>query len=49
MARCTYKLTYFNVMGHAEIIRFIFVQAGVEYEDNRIAGKQWIKLKPSTP
>ena len=45
----TYKLTYFNGRGRAEIIRFIFAQAGVAYEDNRVAGEDWIKFKPSTP
>ena len=49
MATCTYKLTYFNDMGRGEIIRFIFAQAGVKYEDNRIAREQWQELKPSTP
>ena len=45
----TYKLTYFNVKGRAEGIRFIFAQAGVKYEDNRITKEQWQELKPSTP
>ena len=45
----TYKLTYFNGRGRAEIIRFIFVQAGVDYEDNRVGGEDWVKYKPTTP
>ena len=45
----TYKLTYFNTRGRAEISRFIFAQAGVAYEDNRVAGEDWVKFKPSTP
>ena len=45
----TYKLTYFNVRGRAETIRFIFAQAGVDYEDNRVAGEEWVKFKPTTP
>lgn len=45
----TYKLTYFNFTGAAELSRFIFAQAGVKYEDNRIEGADWPKLKPNTP
>ena len=45
----TYKLTYFNSRGRAEINRFIFAQAGVDYEDNRVAGEDWVKFKPTTP
>ena len=45
----TYKLTYFNARGRAETIRFIFAQAGVDYEDNRVAGEEWVKFKPTTP
>jgi len=43
------KLTYFNGRGRAEITRWIFAEAGVEFEDNRIEGKDWGKLKDSTP
>ena len=45
----TYKLTYFNARGAAEMVRFIFAQAGVKYEDVRVEGEEWPKLKPSTP
>ena len=44
-----YKLTYFNGRGRAELIRLILAQAGVKYEDNRVAGEQWTELKPKTP
>ena len=44
-----YKLTYFNVRGRAELIRLILAQAGVPYEDKRIVGEDWPKLKPQTP
>ena len=37
----TYKLTYFDIRGKAEIIRLIFAQAGVEYEDIRIGQDEW--------
>jgi glutathione S-transferase len=43
------KLTYFAGRGRAEITRWIFAEAGVEFEDNRIEGKDWAKLKDSTP
>merc|ERR1712227_171242 len=43
------KLTYFNAKGRAETIRLILAQAGVEYEDNRIARDQWPTVKKETP
>ena len=45
----TYKLTYFNTQGRAELIRFIFAQAGVQYEDKRITKEEWVELKSKTP
>ena len=45
----TYKLIYFNAKGRAELSRFIFAQAGVAYEDKRVEGAEWPKLKPNTP
>ena len=44
-----YKLTYFNIRGRAELIRLIFAQASVQYEDKRIAKEEWVELKPKTP
>ena len=44
-----YKLSYFNGRGRAEVIRLILAQAGVEYEDKRIAFEDWGQLKPQTP
>ena len=44
-----YKLVYFNAGGRAEVIRFIFAQAGVAYEDKRVERGEWEKLKPTTP
>ncbi|XP_041486062.1 hematopoietic prostaglandin D synthase-like [Lytechinus variegatus] len=41
----TYKLTYFDVRGRGEIIRLVFAQAGVEYEDDRIVGSTWDSIK----
>jgi len=43
------KLTYFNAKGRAETIRLILAQAGVEYEDYRIARDQWPTVKKETP
>ena len=45
----TYKLYYFPGRARAELIRWIFVQAGVPYEDIRKGGEDWAALKPSTP
>ena len=42
----SYKL---NLKGRGEVIRFIFAQAGIEYEDKRIDKKDWPQLKPTTP
>ena len=36
-------------MGRAELIRFVFAQAGVPYEDIRLTSEQWAEFKPKTP
>jgi len=43
-----YKLNYFDVRGLGEVIRLVFAQAGVKYEDNRIAlgNQDWKSLAP---
>nr|CAB3263821.1 glutathione S-transferase 1-like [Phallusia mammillata] len=43
----TYKLCYFNSRGLAEMIRLIFAEANVEYEDHRLS--DWVELKPKMP
>jgi glutathione S-transferase len=45
----TYKLTYFNGRGRAEVSRLIFAAAGQKYEDARFEREQWPNLKPQTP
>ena len=45
----SYKLVYFNGRGRGELARYIFAQAGVEYEDQRLTGEEFGKLKPSLP
>ena len=42
----SYKLYYFPGRGRAELSRFVFAQAGVQYEDERVQGEEWGKLKP---
>lgn len=47
----TYKLIYFNLEARGEWLRWIFVQAGVPYEDHRVPyrGQEWPVIKPTTP
>lgn len=42
-----YKLTYFNLKGLGESIRYIFAYANVPFDDNRIAKESWPALKES--
>ena len=45
----SYKLYYFNQMGRGELVRWIFVQAGLSYEDVRLTDEEWAEFKPKTP
>ncbi|KAK2163090.1 hypothetical protein NP493_1485g00055 [Ridgeia piscesae] len=44
-----YTLVYFDGRGRAEVSRILFELAGVEYEDKRIKGEDWGKLKSEMP
>ncbi|NP_001165924.1 glutathione S-transferase S8 isoform X1 [Nasonia vitripennis] len=45
----SYKVTYFNIKGLGEPIRFILSQAGVDFVDDRVESADWPKIKPTTP
>ena len=45
LAMPSYKLIYFNARGRAEETRLLFAAAGVKYEDCRLNGEEFAKLK----
>jgi glutathione S-transferase len=45
----TYKLSYFNGRGRAEISRLLFAAAGQKFEDVRYEQNQWASHKSETP
>ncbi|KAM4707912.1 hematopoietic prostaglandin D synthase-like [Discoglossus pictus] len=45
----SYKLTYFNLEGKGEIIRYLFAYLNVKYEDKRIEFADWPAIKPTIP
>lgn len=42
----SYKLTYFNGKGRAELSRMVFAAAEKKFEDKRIGQADWPALKP---
>ncbi|XP_042874724.1 hematopoietic prostaglandin D synthase-like [Penaeus japonicus] len=44
-----YKLIYFNAMGRAEMVRWLFAYGGVAYTDERIEREDWPEKKKSLP
>jgi len=48
MATPSYKLTYFDVQGRAELIRMIFRFSNIEFEDVRVDYPKWLQT-PSKP
>ncbi|XP_064867470.1 hematopoietic prostaglandin D synthase isoform X5 [Oncorhynchus nerka] len=41
----SYKLTYFNMRGRAELPRYIFAYAGIAFEDRRVEWSDWPSIK----
>ncbi|XP_064795165.1 hematopoietic prostaglandin D synthase-like isoform X2 [Oncorhynchus masou masou] len=41
----SYKLTYFNMRGRAELPRYIFAYAGIAFEDRRVEWRDWPSIK----
>ena len=42
-----YKVSYFNARGFAEMIRMMFAEKGIEFEDERYTSESWPEHKPS--
>lgn len=42
-----FRYIYFDIKGRGELVRLVFVAAGVQFEDVRISWSQWPALKPS--
>ncbi|XP_064795241.1 hematopoietic prostaglandin D synthase-like isoform X4 [Oncorhynchus masou masou] len=45
----SYKLTYFNMRGRAELPRYIFAYAGIAFEDRRVEWRDWPSIKKTFP
>lgn len=41
----SYKLTYFNITGLGEPIRYLLSYGGVDFEDKRVSFDEWPALK----
>lgn len=42
-----YKISYFNLMGRAELSRLLLSAADKEFEDDRFEREEWPARKPS--
>lgn len=42
-----FTVYYFNIKGRGEIVRLMLTAAGVDFEDHRVQGEEWPKLKSS--
>jgi hypothetical protein len=45
----TYRLTYFDIRGRAEFIRWLFAYSQQPFTDDRINMTDWPVLKPTVP
>lgn len=45
----SFKVTYFNGRGRAELIRLLLVAGGQEFEDERLTREEWVNIKPNMP
>ncbi|KAL0280898.1 UNVERIFIED_CONTAM: hypothetical protein PYX00_002056 [Menopon gallinae] len=44
-----YKLTYFQITGLGECIRFLLSYGNIEFEDVRVTWEEWNNVKPKMP
>jgi glutathione S-transferase len=44
-----YKLTYFDLTGLGEPIRFLLSYGGLDFVDQRVTKEEWVALKSKTP
>jgi glutathione S-transferase len=50
MSRSRPNIIYFNIRGRAEVIRLIFEELGVAYDEQRLnSSQEWTAMKPLTP
>lgn len=43
----TYKLTYFDITGLGEFIRYLFSYGKIEFEERRLSQAEWAEIKPT--
>lgn len=47
--KASYRLISLEGKGEAELIRLLFITAGMRYEDTRVTEEEWEEMKESTP